>query len=1232
MAEIKKQLVQGAGGGGKGKGGRGRVAVESPNTLQSKQYARVLDLLSEGEIKGLVNGMKSIYLDETPIQNADNTYNFSGVVFDSRNGTQIQSPINGFTQTEAETSVGTEIKKNVSVTRTVSNSNNTSLRVTVSLPALTYQNTSNGDLSGSSVELAIDVQNNGGGFVAQPLRIVQSTADFVIDNAGIGKNVVDSNKFSIEVGWTGVSNIPGSFNDTRITQTATVELQYRLVGSSTWLPLEQHTFSGRITAYQRQNTYSYNSFAGIVTVPMTGFGAYSTGYAAPAGTRTFNFAPSKAKYEFRVVQLNGYGTSKINSGIIDIDAYTDIISGKTISRYQKSYTIALPASGPWDIRLRRITDDATTANIQNKTYWDSYTEIIDAKLRYPNSAICGIEVDAQQFNNIPTRGYEIDGLLIKVPVNYDPITRVYSGAWNGTFKTAWTNNPAWVFYDLVTTDRYGLGEFISESQVDKWALYQIAQYCDEMIDDGFGASEPRFTVNLYLQTREEAYRVLNNLASSFRAINYWANGSVTTVQDAPSDAIALFTAANVIDGAFNYQGSSARTRHTVALVSWNDPEDSYAQKIEYVADDEGIARYGVQQTDVVAFGCTSRGQAHRFGKSILYTERMESEVISFRTGLDGAMVYPGAVIQTHDVIRAGKRFGGRVTLATDADITLDAEVTIEAGKNYELSCVLPDGTIESKIVTTAASTTNTLHVSPAFSQAPQADAVWILAANDLIPESWRVISVSEIDKTMLEVTAMAYRADKYDAIESDITLVPLPISTLKASSPDTPVGLSVSESLYVAALGVVGVKATASWNIVNNATEYVLEYVGENGNPVTITTSNTTIDIQPIAEGTYTFSVRAVNVLGRKSQSSSINKTIYGKTLPPEDVQNFQLSAINGAGHFTFTPSQDIDVQVGGYLTIKHSSLLVGATWNNAIEIGERIPGNASSAVIPLLSGTYFAKWFDSSGNESVNATSIVTNAPDLLNMNVVETITENPAWLGNKTNICYLPSQGGLVLDSENTIGEMLTNISTWPKFGSLGGISHLGEYLAENIIDLGDFYTSRITASILSAGFDSGDYLSARTDLISLWPSISGDVITNAFVKLYIRTTEDDPNASPTWSDWSLFYVGDWAARAYQFKVEFTSNAPTENVALQALSISIDMPDRFDSGDNIASGAGIKHVTYNLNFKAVKALAVTAENMATGDIYLITNKTANGFDIEFKNSSGSAISRTFDYISRGY
>ncbi len=359
MAEIKKQLVQGSKGGGKGGGGGGRVAVESPNTLQSKQYARVLDLISEGEIKGLVNGMKSIYLDETPIQNADNSYNFTGVVFDSRNGTQSQEPINGFTQTEAETSVSTEIKKNVSVTRTVTNSNNTSLRVTVSLPALTYQNTSNGDLSGSSVELAIDVQNNGGGFVAQPLRIVQSTADFVIDSTGVATNVVDSNKFSIDVSWSGITGI-----SRRTTQTATVELQYRLVGASTWLPIEQHTFSGRITAYQRQNTYSYNTIAGIVTQDYSGFAGYSTVYSAPSGTKTFTFSPSKAKYEFRVVQLDGYGTSKINSGIIDVDAYIDIISGKTISRYQKSYTIALPASGPWDIRLRRITDDATTANIQ----------------------------------------------------------------------------------------------------------------------------------------------------------------------------------------------------------------------------------------------------------------------------------------------------------------------------------------------------------------------------------------------------------------------------------------------------------------------------------------------------------------------------------------------------------------------------------------------------------------------------------------------------------------------------------------------------------------------------------------------------------------------------------------------------------------------------------------------------------------------------------------------------
>lgn len=354
--------------------------------------------------------------------------------------------------------------------------------------------------------------------------------------------------------------------------------------------------------------------------------------------------------------------------------------------------------------------------------------------------------------------------------------------------------------------------------------------------------------------------------------------------------------------------------------------------------------------------------------------------------------------------------------------------------------------------------------------------------------------------------------------------------------------------------------------------------------------------------------------------------------LPPLDVQNFQVSISGGIGQFTFSPSEEADVKVGGYIKIKYSSLQSGATWDDASDIGVQAAGSASSVAIPVSSGTYLAKWVDSTGNESINATSITTNAPYLLTLNAVETVNEHDAWTGSKTNVVYSLERGGVILDSAKLISQMTTNISTWPMISAIGGISTNGEYVSQQIIDLGKVYTSRVTASIVSSGFDTGDTIDQRTSLISTWDSISGNIVRDVSVTLYVRTTNDDPAVLTSWSGWALFGAGNFNARAYQFKAVFLSGSSTHNIVLKEMSMTVDMPDKLGSDNNIVSGLGVHHVTYNEDFKAVKALAITAENMATGDYYTITNKTATGFDIQFKNTSGANISRTFDYIARGY
>jgi predicted phage tail protein len=1145
-----KPLIKGAGGGKSGDGDA-RMPVESPDSLRSIQYATVLDLVSEGEIGGLVDGFKSIYLDDTPLQNADGTYNFTGVTVYNRNGTQSQSFIPGFAASEAVVPVNTEVTKAISVTRTINNSNNTAARVTLSVPALTFQNLTNGDLGGTSVELAIDIQNNGGGFVAQPLRTIFQSSLLAISSSG-ALGTVASTKFQVAVGWDG-QNISAP-------QTCTFELQYRVVGAPSWIVSQTYTFRGGAT-----NT------GGISSINFFGL---STLY--PSGSKTFELTLSEAEYEFRVVKTTGSvqtvtgqtilgkpivvlskglaygGTVAITGGAVYAPAYTDVISGKTTSRYQRDYRIELPAGGPWDIRVRRITNDSTQQNLQNKTFFDSITEVIDAKLTYPNSALVGMSIDAKQFSNIPTRGYEVFGMLVKVPSNYNPLTREYTGTWDGTFNVAWSDNPAWVFYDMVTNARYGLGEFVDETQVDKWGLYTIAQYCDVMVEDGFGGIEPRFTCNIYLQTREQAYTVIANLASIFRAIAFWGEGEVRVSQDSPKDSEQLFTKANVIEGQFNYSGSSGSVRHTVVLVSWNDPQDGYRQKIEYVDDDAAIARYGVIQTEIVAMGCTSRGQAARVGRWLIYSEQNETETITFRTGMDSVFVSAGSVITTQDSNRAGKRYGGRLISSTINSVVLDAPVDIEA-ETYTLSVVLPDGSIEDRTVTNAPGTTANLTVTPDFSQMPQNYAIWIMASETLVPEKWRVISITEVDKTQFEITALAYRADKYDAIEQDLILEPLPTSIVNSSQPATPSDLNVVESLYLVGLSVVGVTATVSWDYVATASSYILTYQRADQNPVSIDNIRTnSLDIKPIVEGEYTFTVYAVNNLGRRSQGSQIAVTIYGKTTPPVDVTNFSIIKSSGLAVASWALHSDLDVQVGGNIVIRHSSMAEFATWQDGI-ILDSFAGNSVSGLLPLITGTYMAKALDSSGNWSPEMISFVATEGLVTGFNTVATITENPDFSGIKDFTATF--NGILQLASVETIGSMPGLISTWPKLSSLGGVSVAGSYEFEEMMDLGIVATRRFETAITAQSFDTQDLISYR-GLVSQWGSVSGEVINDCDATLYISTTDDDPYGTPTWGEYTPFFVADFTCRGARYKLDLMSAVNTHNIRVSNLVVKAKEP----------------------------------------------------------------------------
>jgi predicted phage tail protein len=1118
---LKQEQFRGAGGGGKDGGGGGRAPVEAPDTLLSIQYAKVLDLISEGEIGGLVDGLRSIYLNDTPIQNQDGTFNFTNVVMDSRVGTQAQAYMAGFNGAEAETTVGTEVTNATSVTRSISNVNDTALRITLGFPQMTSQDPSTGDLNGTSVVVNIEVQNNGGGFVGVPLRDTLRKDWLVLTVTG-AETTVASTAFEIDVRWRGTSID---------TQTAQAQLEYRVIGSGPWLVAAVYDFYGK-GGKATVNTPQAFDFLGNPVSSETFLGGGKIVVTTSAGgKKTFNLTLASALYEFRVVKNSGMGTFKITGGTVLEHLSQDTITGKNTSRYQRAYRVELPAPGPWDIRVSRITADNGSATLQNKTYWDSYTEIVDAKLSYPNSAYIGLKIDSKQFNSIPTRGFDCYLLLVQVPTNYNPLSREYSGAWSGSFKVAWTDNPAWVFYDMVVNDRYGLGEFIDASQVDKWALYSIAQYCDEMVDDGFGGTEPRFTCNLYLQTREQAFNVIANLASVFRGMAWWSAGAMTVSQDAPATVSQLFTAANVVGGEFNYSGSSGRVRHNVCLVGWNDPQDAYRQKIEYVEDTAGIARYGVIQSEIVATGCTSRGQAHRVGRWLIYSEQNETETITFRAGLDAVFCGPGDIIQTSDPIRGGTRFGGRLLSGGISQVQLDAPFTIEPTISYTLSCVLPDGSVETRDVTTAAATTDVIDVATPFSIAPQIMSIWVLASTSLVPQSWRIVSMAEVNKTQLDITALAYRAEKYAVVEQNLVLEPLPISLIEASQPDLPAALIFTEVLYLSGLAVIGVKGTISWQTVPNAIGYVLVYQRAEQNPVTISgILNNSIDIQPMQEGEYSISVFSVNELGRRSQANTINIIVYGKTLPPLDVTSFSVTKSSGVAVVAWALHPDLDVQVGGNIVVRHSPLTTGAVWENGI-ILDAFSGNATSGLLPLITGTYMAKALDSSGNWSETMVGFVATEGLVTGFTTVGTLTEDPTFSGTKTNT--------VVASSALKLNGTLT-----------------GSYDFSSVLDLTTVATRRYEADIAALSFDLGQNIDDRLDAIDSWGLIDGTAVDDCDATLYVATTDDNPAGSPTWSPWIPFFVSDFTCRATKYKLDLLSGNANHNISVSTLRVHAKIP----------------------------------------------------------------------------
>jgi len=1069
------ELIVGRKGGGKGGGGSTgtvRAAVEAPDSLRSRQHVRILHAISEGEINGIPYGLMNIFFDDVPLQNGDSTYNFSNVSVDFRYGTQGQAymPMTGL---EAEQTVGVELKYGVASERAITDVDVDAVRVTVSTPQLSTQNTQNGDTTGARAEFRIEGR----------------------------------------------------------------------VGGGAWFLL-----------------------------------------------------------------------------------CTDLaIDGKTMSRTQFSYYVRLPPSGgfPRYVRLTRLSPDSASASLQNRTFFDSMTLLWDEKLRYPNTAMVGISIDAQQFSSIPRMAFMVQGIKILVPTNYDPIARTYAGSWDGTFKRAWNNNPAWVWYDMLTNTRYGLGGLLDSTLIDKYALYSIAQYCDVMVPNGYGTGgvEPRFVCDLALTTQQDAWKLVNDMVSVFRAICFWAGGTLTAVQDSPRSSRYLFNNANIVGGDFSYQSVASDQRYNVAAVTWNNPFQQYKQSVEIIERPELIAKWGrIQQSDVVAVGCTSRGQARRLGRWLLFAE---SEAVTFAVGADGAIPLPGDIIDIADANRAGARNGGRLlTGSTTTTLLLDAPIGL--GGTGVISVILSDGSYASRNVTVSTGATF-VSVSPALPSAPLASAPWAFAGSALDTQKFRVIGITEGNDGTYVISAVAYDSGKFDEVDFGIPDVDAPTSIVNLGAPAAVGQLTFLESLYDTGTGIAAARLSVSWSQPVRAMRYQVEVMKPGGNWEYVSEVSTpNIDFDSASAGLWSVRVTPKSVLGLSGPASLQSYTAQALLAPPSALIGLRLDVINSVATLAWDPVPELDVKLGGSINIRQSRN-TSASWDSALPLTE-VAGRSTSSVVSLLPGKYLARAVDSSGIGGP-ITEVWSDAQVPLPENVVLTVTESPVFPGVAVNAAVA---GGVLKMAAVGLFDDLPDVDAWiGELDKYGGSALTMTYSFASPSDLGNVYDCRLTANVEAVLYDDGSYVDTIVDFDSM-VSIDGDPPVGSSLSLWVRTSDVFP---AVWSAWKPFVVGDYRARMFDFQLRGEVLLATNWIDVSTLEVTIDMPDRIESGNDLVVSAAGRTITYSPPFKASPAVSLTAQGLSPGDYLDVSAKTVSGFTVFIRNSSGVAQSgRSIDYISKGY
>lgn len=946
------------------------------------------------------------------------------------------------------------------------------------------------------------------------------------------------------------------------------------------------------------------------------------------------------------IQYNGGG---FNSAV------EQTITGKSSSVYQRDFMVPINGAFPVDIRFTRVTADGSSSKTANQTWWSSYTEIKDEKLRYPNSALCWLKFDSTQFNSIPERKYLVRGIKVKLPSNasVDTGTHIgrvtYSGIWDGTFGAAtWCNDPAWCLYDLMTSTRYGAG--IPESSLDKWDFYNISTYCNELVNDGKGGQEPRFACNIYFNMRAEIYNVIQQMTSLFRGISYYAAGSLVVLQDKPSDAQYLLGPENVVDGIFNYSGSGQKARHTTCSVAWQDYATLGDVQWEYAENADAISKYGIINTEIKAIGCYSQGQAQRAANWLLLAEANLTETVTFGISVDsGVVVRPGMVIEIADPVKAGQRRSGRLNSATLNQVVIDTaeNVSVDLGESPTISILMPTGMVETKGITGITGTTITL--SSSLSEVPTTGTVWLIETANLVPQKFRVVSVTENEPTIFSVTALQYNESIYSAIENNTKIETPQISDL-SSAPDAVTNITGTEHLYQDGSNVL-TAFDLSWTPPNqNVAQYLVNYRMGDNNWVQNTTLSPSLQIKGLKAGALQVEVQAINFIGSSSEFANANFDILGKTSIPGNVTNLSIEPINeNSARLRWDATTDLDVKSGGKVHIRHSSKTDGsANWTNAVDLINAKGGATTETVIPLVAGEVMVKFADSGGRMSALETSVIVDPPDpigALQVFVRREDQDSPPFQGAKVDTFYSTEYDALALTGDAE-WDAVTDVDDIGNFDFIGNIKETGTYTFLSNLDLGAAFALELERRFVTRGFLPADLIDSRFANIDTWEDFDGASVNNVNAILEVRSTNDDPaSGGASWGSWQSFVNGTFQGRGYQFRTTLTSGAVDENILVDELGYTASIKRRSEQSNTaVSSGAGTKTITFTKPFFTgtsvlggstnayLPSVGINVNNMASGDYVEMGTVTNSQFQVTFKNSGGSAVSRNFTWTATGY